>query len=52
MYLWVFYCFSLIFKIFLNIHEYASKIICIFDHGVKGMFLCFNLVPSFVAYDK
>ena len=50
--------FSLIFNVFLNIHEYANKvicifgIICIFDHGIKGLCLIFNLVSSLVAYDK
>ena len=44
--------FSLIFKVFINIHEYANKIICIFDDGIKGLCLSFNLVPSLVAYDK
>ena len=40
------------FKDLINIHEYANKIICIFDHGMKALFLCFNFVPSLVAYDK
>ena len=40
-----FLCFSLIFKVFINIHEYANKIICTFDHGVKGLCLSLNLVP-------
>ena len=44
--------FFLIFKVFINSHEYAYKIICIFEHGIKGMCLSFNLVPSLVAYDK
>ena len=44
--------FSLISKVFINIHEYANKIICIFDHEIKGLCLRFNLVPSLVAYDK
>ena len=30
-----FYDFPLIFKVFINIHEYKNKIICIFDHGLK-----------------
>ena len=47
-----FLCFSLIFKVFIDIHEYEYKIICIFDHGIKGLCLSFNLVPSLVAYDK
>ena len=48
----VFYVFSPIFKVFIKIHEYANKIICIFDHWLKGLRLSFNLVPSLVAYDK
>ena len=32
-----FYDFPLIFKIFINIHEYKNKIICISSHGMKGM---------------
>ena len=48
----VFLCFSLIFKVFINIHEYANKIICIFDHGLKGLCLRFNLVPRLVVCDK
>ena len=45
-------CFSLIFNVFINSHEYAYKIICISDNGIKGLCLSFNLVPSLVAYDK
>ena len=30
-----FYDFPLISKVFINIHEYKNKIICIFDHGMK-----------------
>ena len=48
----VFLCFSLIFKVFINIHEYENKIVSIFDHGIKGLCLSFNLVPSLVVYDK
>ena len=47
-----FKCFSLIFKVFINIHEYANKIFCILDHEIKGLCLSFNLLPSLVAYDK
>ena len=50
-----FLCFSLIFKVFININEYAlaaNNIICIFDHRIKDLCLSFNLVPSLVAYDK
>ena len=34
-YLLCFYDFPLIYKVFINIHEYKNKIICIFDHGLK-----------------
>ena len=44
--------FSLIFKVFIQNHEYANKIICIFDHWLKGLRLSFNLVPSLVDYNK
>ena len=33
--LWFFYDFPLISKVFINIHEYRNKIICIFDYGLK-----------------
>ena len=39
--------FSLIFSVFINIHEYANyanMITCIFDHGIKSLCLSFNLV--------
>ena len=42
----VFYDFYLFFKVFINIHEYANKIICMSEHGVKDHCLSFNLVPS------
>ena len=48
----VFYAFSLILKVFIKNHEYANKIICIFDHWLNGLRLSFNLVPSLVAYDR
>ena len=44
--------FLLVLMILINIYEYANKIICIFDHGIKGLYLSFNLVPSLVGYDK
>ena len=47
-----FYDFSLTFKDFINIHEYANQLICIPGHVVKGSCLSFNLVPSLVVYDK
>ena len=47
-----FLCFSLIFKVFINIHEHANKIICIFDHGIKGLCLSLILGPSLEAYEE
>ena len=51
-YLWCFYDFYLIFKVFINIHKYANKMIYISDHRKNGLCLSFNLVPSLVFYDK
>ena len=48
----LFYDFLLIFKVFINIHEYADYLICISCHGMKGICLAFNLVPRLVVYDK
>ena len=48
----VFYDFSLIVKVFINIHEYTNYLICIFDHGIKGLCLRFNLIPSLLGYNK
>ena len=45
--------FPYFFSVFINIHEYANyanMITCIFDHGIKGLFLNFNLVKSVVIY--
>ena len=47
-----FYDFPLIFKVFINIHEYANKVICISGHRMKGICLTFNLVSRLVVYDK
>ena len=44
-----------IFNIFINIDEnanYANMIICIFDHGMKVIYLSFHLVPILVVYGK
>ena len=38
----VFLCFSLILRVNINFHEYANKIICIFDHGIKDLYLSFK----------
>ena len=49
-YLWCFfYDFSLIFEVFVNIHEYANYLICTSSHGMKRMCTAFNLVPSLVV---
>ena len=48
----LFYDFPLIFKVFMNIHEYAKQAICISGHGMKGICLTFNMVPRLVVYDK
>ena len=47
-----FYDFYLIFKVFINIYEYANEMIYILDHTKNDMCLSFNLVPSLVFYDK
>ena len=49
------YYFPLIFKVFINIHEYANdanSVICISGHGIKGICITFYLVPRLVVYDK
>ena len=38
--------------VFSNIQQYTNKIICKFDHGMKGLRLSFNLLPSLVVYDN
>ena len=45
--------FSLIFSVFINVHEYANfanMITCIFDHGMKDLCLSFHLVQNLVIY--
>ena len=34
--------------VFINIHEYENKIICISNHEVKELYLSLYLVPSLV----
>ena len=41
-----------IFNVFMNIYEYANKIICICNMGIIGICLSFNLVLSLVVWDK
>ena len=51
-YLWCFYDFPLLFKVFINIHEYPKYpiwIICIADIKMKGLCPRINLVPSLVV---
>ena len=46
--------FPLFFSVFINIHDYANyanKVHCIFDHGMKGLCLSFILVQILVLYD-
>ena len=50
--IYVFYDLPLIFKVFINIHEYSNEVICISGHGMKGICLTFYLVPRLVVYDK
>ena len=47
-----FLCFTLIFKVFINIHEYANKIICIFDHGIKGLLSKLSFGTKFSSLQK
>ena len=47
-----FYAFHLIFKVFINIHEYADGMIYISDRRKKSMCLSFNVVPHLVLQDK
>ena len=46
-----FHDFSLIFNIFINIHEYANLIICISEHWIKVLCLNIQLVPSLKVLD-
>ena len=52
--IYIFNDFPLLFSVFINIHEYnynyANKITCIFDHGIKALCLSFNLVQILVIY--
>ena len=48
----VFFLFFPYFKVFINIHEYKNKIIYISGHGMKDLYLPFNLVQGLVVYDK
>ena len=46
--------FPLFLSVFINIDEYANyanMVCCIFDHGIKGLWLSFILVQILVIYD-
>ena len=45
----VFYDFYLIFKVFINVFEYANGMIYISDQTMNDLGLSFNLVPSLVS---
>ena len=47
-----FHDFSLISNIFINIHEYANLIICIFEYWMKVLCLNTQLVPSLKVSDE
>ena len=47
-----FMIFYLIFKVSINIHEYANGMLYISDHRKNCLCLSFNLVSSLVFYDK
>ena len=40
---------NLIFKVFIIFYEYAKKIICIWNKGIIGLGLSFNVVLSLVV---
>ena len=42
----IFYDFSLISNVFINIREYANLIICISEHWIKVLCRNIQLVPS------
>ena len=51
--LFIFLMIFFFFSAFMNIHEYANyanKITYIFDHGMKGLCLSFDLVQILVIY--
>ena len=50
-----FMIFPYFFNVFVNIQEYAhyaNKIICIFDHDIKGLCLYFNMIIIVAVFDK
>ena len=48
-YLWIFYVFSVIFNVFIKIHEYANSEICITYYWMKGLYLSFKMRPISVV---
>ena len=54
----VYLCFNgfpLFFNVCINRHRYtnyANKIICIFDHEMKALWISFKLVPILLVHDK
>ena len=51
-YLLIFYDFSLNSNVFINIHDYANLIICIFEHWMKVLCLNIQLEPSLKVSDE
>ena len=51
-YLWIFYDFSVIFNIFIKIHEYENKKTCITYHKMKRLCLSFSIRPSSMFWNK
>ena len=48
-YLWVFNDFSVIFKVFIKIHDYANSKICITYYRIRGLCLSFKMRPISVV---
>ena len=48
----IFYDFSLISNVFINIHEYATLKICISEHWIKVLCLNIQLEPSLKVLDE
>ena len=48
----IFYDFSLISNVFINIHYRANLIICISEHRMKVLCLNIQLVPSLKVLDE
>ena len=48
----IFYDFSLLSNVFINIHEYANLIICISEHWMKVQCLNSQFLPILKVLDK